>query len=213
MLGQAVAAYKKLQMDIIGKMSIGCEEIINEVPFFDEGYISTQIERLKKEHEIAANELKIATELNIDSEFEENKRRNLKKKLDVIETMMVHYAINSLNSIQMCRNLSSGKNLKIEKLIDSLEAYAMSDKQTAYISFYGYFKDNSIESAYFLSNKVYGKLLIENKKYDEALKHLEYAVQLRVDDMELLMLLKECYTKLELDFEGGITSEVIQILE
>ena len=211
MLGQAISTYKKIQMDFIGKLSMENKEIINEVPFFDEGYLSTQINRLKEEHARVCTELKIAYELNLDSKYEEEKRKKLRLKRDSLEIKMLHYAVNSLNSLEMCKVLAKGKNLKIEKLISALELYKDNDKE-AITEFALYFLDNAVDKGYYLGNKLYGKLLLENGKADIAREHLEYAVQMRVDDVELLTLLEECYKMLRQTYEEKITKEVLQIL-
>lgn len=83
-MGKAISAYKKLKLDLIGKFSIESMNVLEEVPLFDEGYIFTQIERLKQQHEDVARELKISVGLNIQSEYERHKRLQLKAKLDSI---------------------------------------------------------------------------------------------------------------------------------
>lgn len=211
MIGQAISAYKKMQMDFIGKLSIDNEKIINEVPFFDEGYLATQIERLKDEHARVSTELKIAYELNINSEYEVEKRRKLKLQRDVLETKMIHYAVNTLNSLEMCKMLAKGKNLQIEKLICAMELYKENNRN-AISEFDAYFSNNEITKGYYLGNKLYGKLLLADGRSKEAKEHLEYAVQMRVDDVELLTLLEQCYKSLGQECEGKITKEVLQIL-
>ena len=211
MLGQAIAAYKKLQMDFIGKLSVENEDVINEVPFFDEGYLATQIERLKEEHARVSTELRVSYELNDNSDYEVEKRRKLKLQRDALETKMIHYAVNSLNSLEMCKMLAKGKKLKIEELVSALEMYKDNDAG-AIKEFDSYFSNNEITKGYYLGNKLYGKLLLEDGRVKEAKEHLEYAVQMRVDDVELLGLLEQCYKTLGQVYEEMITKEVLQIL-
>lgn len=158
-VGKAVAAYQKFQMDMIGKLSIESKNMLEEVPFLDEGYIYTQIERLKRQHEDISRDLKISTDLNLQSDYEQQKRITLKSKLDRVEIKMLYYALNSFNSLDLCKTLSVGKNIKVTNLIMALEQYQAGNLEEAEKSFQAYFLDNSIESAFFLGNKVYGKLL------------------------------------------------------
>lgn len=211
-IGKAVSAYQKFQMDMIGKLSIESENMLEEVPFWDEGYIYTQIERLKKRHEDISRDLKISMDLDIQSDYEQQKRTKLKSNLDRVEIKMLYYALNSFNSLELCKTLCAGKNIKVANLITALEQYQAGDMEQAEKSFHAYFLENSIESAFFLGNKVYGKLLYKRGMTEEALVHLEHAVQLKVDDMELLMLLQHAYQKMNRELEWKLVSEVCQIL-
>ena len=92
-----------------------------------------------------------------------------------------------------------------------MELYKDNDKD-AITEFALYFSDNAVDKGYYLGNKLYGKLLLENGKANIAREHLEYAVQMRVDDVELLTLLEECYKMLRQTYEEKITKEVLQIL-
>ena len=122
-IGKAVSAYQKFQMDMIGKLSIESENMLEEVPFLDEGYIYTQIERLKKEHEDLSRDLKISMDLNLQSDYEQQKKVRLKSKLDKVEIKMLYYALNSFRSLDLCKTLCTGKNIKVTKLIMALEQY------------------------------------------------------------------------------------------
>lgn len=212
-VGKAVAAYQKFQMDMIGKLSIESKNMLEEVPFLDEGYIYTQIERLKRQHEDISRDLKISMDLNLQSDYEQQKRITLKSKMDKVEIKMLYYALNSFNSLDLCKTLSAGKNIKVTNLIMALEQYQAGNLEEAEKSFQAYFLDNSIESAFFLGNKVYGKLLYKKGMIEKALVHLEYAVQFKVNDMELLMLLQHAYQKTNRELEQQLVSEVCQILE
>lgn len=211
-IGKAISAYHKLQMDMIGKLSIESENVLEEVPFLDEGYIYTQIERLKRQYEDISRDLKISMDLDIQSDYEQQKRTKLKSKLDRIEIKMLYYALNSFRSLDLCKTLTNGKNIKVTNLITALEQYKAGDIEQAEKLFYTYFSQNSIESAFFLGNKIYGKLLIKRGNVEEALMHLEHAVQLKVDDKELLMLLQHAYQKLNHELEQKLVSEICQIL-
>lgn len=195
-IGKTVSAYQKFQMDMIGKFSIESENILEEVPFLDDGYIYTQIDRLKKQHEDISRDLTISMDLDIASDYEQQKRIKLKAKLDRVEIKMLYYALNSFRSLNLCKTLANGKNIKVTNLIMALEQYQAGDIEQAGKLFHAYFLENSVESAFFLGNKVYGKLLFKRGMVEEALLHLEYAVQLKVDDKELLMLLQQAYQKL-----------------
>ena len=211
-IGKAVSAYQKFQMDMIGKLSIESENMLEEVPFFDEGYIYTQIERLKRQHEDISRDLKISIDLDIQSDYEQQKRTKLKSMLDRVEIKMLYYALNSFNSLDLCKKLCTGKNIKAVNLVTALEEYQAGKMEQAVKLFHAYFSENSIESAYFLGNKVYGKLLFKRGMIEESLVHLEHAVQLKTDDMELLMLLQHAYQKANQELEQKIVSEVCQIL-
>lgn len=211
-MGKAVSAYKKIKLDLIGKFSIESKNVLEEVPFFDEGYVCAQIERLKQQHEDIARELKISVDLNMQSEYEQNKRIQLKAKLDRIEIKIIYYALNSFNSLDLCKTLCIGKNIKVTNLIIALEQYQAGDIEQAEQTFRTYFSENDIESAFFLGNKIYGKLLFKRGLYKESLLHLEYAVQFKVDDMELLIMLQHAYQKTNQEFEHELVSEVCQIL-
>lgn len=212
LLGDGVSTYHKLQMDMFSRLTIGSETIIDEVPFLDEGFIKTKIERLKKEHETVSREIKIAKELKIDSDRERNRIDQLHSKLEKIETKIVYLALNSFNSLELCKSIIAGKGRKVESLILALEYALKHDAKTAIDLFQKYFEINGVESGFFLPNKVYGKLLVEQGKYQEALKHLEYAIMLRVNDMELLNLLRISYEQTGKVLEMDITKEVLQIL-
>ena len=151
-------------------------------------------------------------DLDIQSDYEQQKRISLKSKLDRAEIKMLYYALNSFNSLDLCKTLSAGKNIKVANLIMALEQYKSGDIELAEKSFRVYFSENSIKSAFFLGNKIYGKLLYKKGMVEEALIHLEHAVQLKVDDMELLMLLQHAYQNTNRELEQQIVSEVRQIL-
>ena len=211
-IGKAVSAYQKFQMDMIGKLSIESENMLEEVPFLDEGYIYTQIERLKRQHEDISRDLKISIDLDIQSDYEHQKRAKLKSMLDRVEIKMLYYALNSFNSLDLCKKLCAGKNIKVANLIGALEQYQSGEMEQAVKLFHAYFSENGVESAFFLGNKIYGKLLFKSGMIEESLAHLEYAVQLKVYDMELLMLLQHAYQKTNHELEHKLVSEVCQIL-
>lgn len=211
-LGTAVSAYQKLQMDMVCKFSIENEKLLEEVPFLDEGYIYTQIERLKRQHEDILRDLKISMDLNLQSDYEIQKRKKLKYKLNEVEIKMLYYALNSFNSLDLCKILSVEKKTNATNLITALEQYRDGNFENAYKLFRIYFSDNSVESAFFLANKVYGKLLYKRGMIREALTHLEYAIQLKVDDKELLMLLQDLYQKNNQELEQNLINEICQIL-
>lgn len=211
-IGNAISTYRKLKIDMIEKFSIESESVLDEAPFFDEGYIKVQIDRLKRKHEDILRELKIAIELDLKSEYEVQKRLKLKSVLDRLEIKMLYYALNSLNSLDLCRTLSNGKDIKIISLIEALECFKNGDEVQAEEYFREYFQQNSIESAFFLGNKIYGKLLIKAGDIENALIHLEHAVQLKIDDKELLDLLQDIYSRLNLETELMLAEEVYKIL-
>ena len=211
-IGKAISAYQKLQMDMIGKLSSSGENVLEEVPFYDEGYIFTQIERLKREHENVSRDLKIAIELNAQSDCELQKRIQLKAKLDRIEVKMMYYAINSFRSLRLCKALVNGKDIKIVGLIQALEYYHEGNLAQAEEMFYRYFKENCVESAFYLGNKIYGKLLLNKGNTEEALLHLEHAAQMKVNDKELLMMLQNAYQVMQKELEKSIVDEICQIL-
>lgn len=213
MIGQAVVAYRKLQMDMIDKLSVGSENVIDEVPFFDEGYIFTQIERLKKKYENVSRELKISEELNEQSDYEVAKREKLKKMLEKTELKIVYLSLNSFKSLEMCRKLVKGKDYKVTCLLQALEFYHNKDEKNAEEQFEQYFADNLLNSGYYLGNKIFGTLLFRKGETKRALQHLECAVQFNINDLELLSLMQEAYEKLGLVFEKEIVSEVIGILK
>ena len=212
-IGKAVSTYQKFQMDMIGKLSIESENMLEEVPLLDEGYIYTQIERLKRQHEDISRDLKISIDLDIQSDYEQQKRIKLKSMLDRVEVKMLYYALNSFNSLDLCKKLCAGKKIKVAKLIMALEEYHAGELELAKKLFQAYFSENSIESAFFLGNKVYGKLLFKNGNIEEALVHIEHAIQLKPDDMELLMLLQHAYQKTNRELERKLVMEICEILE
>lgn len=212
MIGQAVSAYQKLHMDLITKFSVGNDNLMDEVPFFDEGYISTQIERLKRKHEDFSRELKISVELNSQSDYEVKKREKLKFMLEKTELKMVYLALNSFKSIEMCKSLVRGKEYKVQGLINALDAYQIGNEEKAKKEFEMYFSINTIESGYYLANKTYGKILLKMGDNRKALQHFESAIQFKVDDVELLSLLQNTYANLEMIPENQIVSEVLDIL-
>lgn len=59
---------------------------------------------------------------------------------------------------------------------------------------------------------MYGKLLIKAGDIENALIHLEHAVQLKIDDKELLDLLQDIYSRLNLETELMLAEEVYKIL-
>lgn len=210
--GKAVSAYQKLQMDMISRLSVGSEHMIDEVPFLDEGYIYTQIERLKKEHEDVSRDLKIAADLNIQSDYEIRKRESLRSKLNRLEIKIAYYAVNSFQSLELCKTLAKDKDIRLSGLVQALEFYQNNLTEQAESQFEQYFAVNGIESGIFLGNKIYGKLLLQAGKIEKALTHLEYAVQLRIDDIELLGLLKNAYKAAGRKTEWSVVSEVCRIL-
>lgn len=213
MIGKIITTYQKMQMDMIGKLSSINTSIIDEAPFFDEGYISVQIERLKEDYEDYSRELKISVELNGTSDYELKKRETLKRKMEKTELQIIHMASNSFQALEMCENLIGTKNYKIGIAIKALKAYRDGREEEAVILFKEYFVAKDVSAGYFLINKTYGKLLLKQGKHDEALLHLEYAVQLRVDDIELLFCLQRLYMLLGLDMEKDILDEVIDVLK
>ena len=209
-IGKAVDIYRKLQMDMIGKLSVENEDIINECPFFDEGYISAQIERLKKEHERLLIELNASKQ--VDTDYEIKRSATLNNQINAVEVKIIHYAVNSFAALPLCKKLADGKGLKIEKLILALDEYKAGKIDSSQKLFAEYFGSSNIEAGYFLGNKIYGHILIEAGKTREGLAHLEHAVQLRVNDTELLAWLKEVYETLDMSFESDRVEEAMKIL-
>lgn len=211
-IGKGIAAYQTVQMDIIGKLSVGSEHVIDEIPFYDEGYISTQIERLKTEHEDVARDLKIATELASKSDDAVEKKAKLKAKMEKIEVRILYYAMNSFASLDLCKLLLKGKNIQAVGVIKALEHYQNGDISEAKEEFKKYFEAKGIAAGFFLPNKTYGEILLKDDGAQVALPHLEYAIQLKVDDRELLMMLADAYERTGKWMEKSLVNEVCQIL-
>ncbi|QFJ54342.1 hypothetical protein [Pseudobutyrivibrio xylanivorans] len=211
MIGKALATYKKIQMDMIGKLSIDNEEVIYECPFLDEGYINAHIERLKLKYGDLQQELKVSCELNTDYEIQ--KRDEIKRQILDVEESMITYAVNSFKALELCRSLAKGKKLRIELLMDALDNYNKGAKDAAFDLFNHYFAESDITRGYFLGNKIYGHLLIDKGDYEKGLLHLVYAASLRVNDIELLIWLKEAYKMNGMDFESERVEDVLEVLQ
>lgn len=148
-IGKAVSAYQKLQLDMIGKFSRESNNVLEEVPFLDEGYLYTQIERLKRKHQDLSRDLRISKELELSSEYEIQKRMKLKSQLDRVEVKMLYYALNSFQSLELCKTLSQGKEIKVTGLIQAQEEYQDGKQEVAEGLFEEYFSQNTVESAFF----------------------------------------------------------------
>lgn len=212
MLEKIATLYRKAEMGLISGLSGTTSCVIDEVNFYDVGYMQTQIERIKKELKRITDELGVQVELNDNSDYAKQHTAELMEQRERLLFHMVFLASNSFSNLDSCIKLSVGHHWDFMDCIRGLQAYQAGQKDRAFQQIEAYYRQHGKVEEHFLINKVFGLMLTEKGQHKKAIPFLTYALQFVPDDTECLQKLKLCYQKDGNTDRASVVSEILALL-
>lgn len=211
-LEKIATLYRKAEMGIISGLSGTTSCVIDEVSFYDVGYMQTQIERIKKELKRITDDLSVQVELKDSSDYAKKHMAELMEQRERLLFQMVFLASNSFSNLDNCLNLSAGHQWGFLDCVRGLQAYRAGQKDKAFQQIEAYYRQHGKVEKHFLINKVFGLLLAEKGQYQKAISFLTYALQFVPDDTECLQKLKLCYQKVGNTGRASVVNEILAVL-
>lgn len=211
-LEKIATLYRKAEMGFISGLAGTTSCVIDEVSFYDVGYMQTQIERIKKELKRITDDLGVQVEVKDNSDYAKRHIAELMEQREQLLFHMVFLASNSFNNLDSCVNLSDGHDWEFLDCIRGLQAYRAGQKDIAFHQIEAYYRQHGKMEKHFLINKVFGLLLAEKGQYQKAISFLTYALQFVPDDTECLQKLKLCYQKVGNTGRASVVNEILAVL-
>ena len=212
MLEKIVTLYRKAEMGIISGLSGASAGVIDEVSFYDVGYMQSQIGRIQKELRNITKELETAFELKDNSDYGKKHIAELMEQRELLLYRMVFLASNSFKNLDDCVKMAEGHRFPFMKCVQALQEYQTGNKNEAFRLLESYYREHGSVEEHYLINKVFGLLLAEHGFYEKAVPFLTYALQFIPDDMESLNMLKKCYKQMRKPDREMIVSEILELL-
>ena len=212
MLEKIAIPYHKLQMAIISSLSGESSSVIEEVSFYDVGYMQTKVGRIQRQLKRITSEIEIALEIKNNSAYDKKQIAILMEQREQLLYHMIFLASNSFKNLDYCVELAKGHDFVFMQCIKGLQEYEAGNKEKAFIYLKNYYKEYGNVEEHYLVNKIFGLLLAEKGQYRQAVSFLSYALQFIPDDIETLNILKMCYRQLkEIDREE-VVNEILSVL-
>ena len=161
-LEKIATLYRKAEMGLISGLSGTTSCVIDEVSFYDVGYMQTQIERIKKELKHITDDLSVQVEVKDSSDYAKRHRAELMEQRERLLFHMVFLASNSFNNLDSCMKMAEGHQWEFLDCIRGLQAYHAGQKDRAFQQIEAYYRQHGKVDEHFLVNKVFGLLLAEN---------------------------------------------------
>lgn len=204
-----ITSYKKMEMELISDLAGDIFSELDEVEFYDLGYVQSQISRLQKQLKEIKKDIKL--------HLQDNKRIDYVDELlhrrEQLVFYMIFWASNSFKNLKDCELLAEGYHFPFMKCIEALKQYDAGEKEQAYRILEEYISVYGIVEKHFLVNKVFGVLLLEKKKYQKAVCFLSEALQYIPDDKDCLKAIESCYEQLNEIDKSQIIREIRMVLE
>ena len=213
MIKKIMKLYKNGKIAFINKLSVSGQEDIEEVFFLDDGYIKSKIERLKKKHSIINNDIESLVKYDERDEHGKNKLKYLLDQRINVKIQMAFLASNNFNNLDKCISLLEDVDTDFKLCLYALKEYNMGNSNQAYEQFYKYFKTKDRLIEHYLINKVYGELLFSIKQYNISAKVLRKAAEVRPEEKQVHIMLKEIYKLTNQTTEEKIQDNILDLLE
>lgn len=212
MLEKIVTLYRKAEMGVISGLSGASADVIDEVSFYDVGYMQSQIGRIQKELKRITSELETAYEIKDNSEHGKKHIAELMEQRERLLFHMIFFASNSFKNLDDCIRLAEGKQFPFMQCVRALDEYQSGNRSKAFQLLDAYCQKYGSVEEHYLINKVLGLLLTENEFYEKAIPFLTYALQFMPDDTESLEMLKICYKQTNESSKEKVVDEILTLL-
>lgn len=212
MLEKIITLYRKAEMGIINEMSGASENVMDEIAFYDVGYMQSKISKIQTEIQRITKEIEISLEVNESSDYEKERRSRLMEEREHLLFHMIFLASNSFKNIDDCIEMSDGHNFAFRQCIRALKEYQSGKHENAFVLLEEYYRSHGNVEKHFLVNKVFGLLLMEKNLHQKAIAFLTYALQFVPDDVECLTALGTCYKVMDESDKANIVNELLSVL-
>ena len=212
MLEKIVTLYRKAEMGVISGLSGVSAGVIDEVSFYDVGYMQSQIGRIQKELKRITGELETTLEIKDNSDYGKKHTAELMEQRQRLLFHMVFLASNSFKNLDDCIRMAEGHKFTFMQCVQALKEYQSGSKNKAFQLLEAYYREYGSVEEHYLVNKVFGLLMAENGFYAKAVPFLTYALQFVPDDTESLDMLKVCYGQMNKSGRETIISEILALL-
>lgn len=213
MLKKAIQLYNKGKLEIIEKLADSSNSIYDEVCFVDDGQISAQIERDKKVYLDLSKEIEFLASYDKADQERNNKLAYLIKKRQDVLLHMAFLASNKFENLDKCLNLIEESPSDFKQCLRALKLFSLREEEEAYAILSAYLQKYDGFLNHYLLNKIYGKLLLQKRRFDEAIAYLTAAAQLRPEDVELHMWLQHLYKMVDNNNGVQIETGIIALLK
>ncbi|WP_303816644.1 hypothetical protein [Selenomonas ruminantium] len=184
-----------------------------ECTFFDDGRVKSGIDRIKGDYQ------KLVTEIDfVKNTCQQDK--DYKARLDYLYQrqyelliLMAYQSSQNPKNIDSAIKLLDGLNTPLEQGLKGLQFYFNENKEEAYKSLCSYAQNPKVFGCHYLMNKVYGLLLIEGNRFQQAIPFLLIAAKNCPEDLEIHQGLATCYA--QTNNQTGVNNEysIIKLLE
>ncbi len=206
--------YNDLKIKSIKKIAgINSDNLLQESPFFDSGYIKTQVKNLKEEFSTISNEINSLYNSFSKDELKNTNINELIRKKNKIIYNIVFLSSNSFKNLNYCLKLLNNLDLDFEICIYGLKEYQKGNNAEAFQYLNEYLGEQEILLDHYLINKVYGLLLMKTEQYKLARLYLLKAVEKKPADIEIHRLLKKIHEHLNEEFAADVEKNIIELLE
>lgn len=213
-IASVIKGYNDSKLAIVKKFTDSGGDSLEENDFLDDGYISTKISRLKKRYQKNEDTLKLALEYeNQSDKGTKEKLTRLFNEQRSIRMNMAFLASNSIDGAKDSLNFIEDIDSKFKQCLEALVLYDSGHEDASLLKFYGYLKHEKEPIDHFLINKTFGKLLCGKGQYRQAIPILQKAVEKRPEDVELHMMLMECYDNCGMVFEKSLEESIVVLFQ
>lgn len=213
MLKKIIQLYNQGKMEVLEKLSDSQGGNSDEVFFEDDGKVAAMISRCKKECANVESEIECLIKYNNRDEKSKQQIAQLMGKRRAILARMAYYASNKLNNVENCIQLLEDVPTDFKDYLSALKSYAGGKEAEAYEQFRRIAARNDEFADHYLTNKIFGKLLWEKGRSEQAIECLYKVVQKRPEDLEVHNWLLQLYRQTGDQLGAEVERKIIMLLE
>lgn len=212
MIDKIAAAYREARMNIISSMAGAASAVVDETGFYDEGYMQTQIRRVKEKLKLVTDELSVQLERNDGGAQGQKRKAELLEQRERWLFHLVFLASNSFGSLDDCVKLAEGHQWSFMDCVEGMREYRAGHRDDAFRLLEAFCREHGSVEEHFLVNKVFGLLLAERGREGEAVGFLTYALQFVPEDTDCLACLEMCLRHGGQAGREAVVREILDVL-
>lgn len=204
--------YNKSRLKTVEAL-IGDENFFREeCTFFDDGRIKSAVVRMKNDYDKISNEISyVKNTCSHDDDYAQRIKYLYNRQYKLI-ILMAYQSSQSYKNIDDSLQLINGFDTPLALGINGIKSYSMGEKENSYRQLTDYLSKEGSFGDHFLMNKIYGKLLIDGKSYQNAIPFLVRAAKIHPEDIETHQLLIECYQQTNQRTKSVLEEDIIELL-
>ncbi len=213
LISDSAILYRKAQMSVVSALSDVTETILEEVSFFDRGYMESMSRRIERKLKSKKVELDTINDMDKQDDYYISKKKELEEDILKLRFRLIFFASNIVRNLSKCEKVASDNHMNFVQCIKGMRLYFDGDSQKSFELLAPYLEKQGAVEDHFLLNKVFGLLLMEKGQLAAAIPYLSSALKHNPDDRKCLIALKTCLNSSGRNEHSKYVNNVLETLE